>query len=89
MGGRESPVLPIGEPMRSILGILLLPFLEAFAVFAMQNVQTVRFRFVNWALNAPLDLTVVAVYLLGMVTGWTVVAFVRTSYRRVMAPPSE
>jgi lipopolysaccharide assembly protein A len=75
--------------MRTILGILLLGFLGAVAVFAVQNMQVVLVRFANWSLSAPLAFTVVASYLLGMLTGWTVVAFVRVSYKRFMAPSRE
>jgi lipopolysaccharide assembly protein A len=69
--------------MRFILAIVLLAFLGAVAVFAVQNLQTVKISFVNWALTAPFALVVVAVYFLGMVSGWTVVAFVQRSFRRV------
>ena len=64
--------------MRFILAIVPLAFLGAVAVFAVQNLQTV-----NWAVTAPFALVVVAIYFLGMVSGWTVVAFVQRSFRRV------
>jgi putative membrane protein len=70
--------------MRTVLGILLLAFLGAVAVFAVQTMQVVQVRFANWSLTFPLALTVVACYFLGMLSGWTVVAFVRQSYRKVM-----
>jgi lipopolysaccharide assembly protein A len=89
LSGGKNPPTAEATDMRTILGILLLAFLGAVAVFAVQNIQVVQVRFGNWSLAAPLALTVVASYLLGMVTGWTVVAFVRLSYRRVMAPPRE
>jgi len=69
--------------MRFILAIVLLAFLGAVAVFAVQNLQTVQISFVNWAITAPFALVIVAVYFLGMVSGWTVVAFVQRSFRRV------
>ena len=69
--------------MRFILAIVLLAFLGAVAVFAVQNLQTVKISFANWAITAPFALVIVAVYFLGMVSGWTVVAFVQRSFRRV------
>jgi hypothetical protein len=40
-------------------------------------------------MTAPVAIVIVAVYLLGMLSGWTVVAFVRRSLRRVAEPPRE
>jgi uncharacterized integral membrane protein len=71
--------------MRFILAIILLAFLGAVAVFAVQNMQTVKISFVNWGVTAPFALVIVAVYFLGMVSGWTVVAFVQRSLRQVTA----
>jgi len=39
--------------------------------------------FWTWQLTAPVALVIVAVYFLGMLSGWTVVAFIRRSLRRV------
>jgi len=69
--------------MRYVQGFLLLIFLGAVAIFALQNRDPVELQFLNWSLRAPLAMEVVAVYLLGMVSGWTVVAFVRRSIHRV------
>ncbi len=69
--------------MRYVQGFLLLIFLGAVAIFALQNREPVELQFLNWGLRAPLALEVVAVYLLGMISGWTVVAFVRRSLHRV------
>jgi len=69
--------------MRFILAIILLAFLAAVAVFAVQNMQTVKISFVNWGLTAPFALVILAVYFLGMASGWTVVTFVQSTLRRV------
>jgi putative membrane protein len=69
--------------MRFILGFFLLLFLAAIAVFALQNTQTVTVSFLNWSLTAPFALAAVAIYLLGMLSGWTVVSFLRRSIRQV------
>jgi putative membrane protein len=71
--------------MRYLIGALLLLFLAAIGVFALQNIDTVSIRFLNWAINAPLAIVAVVIYLLGMVSGWTVISFIRRSIRRVSA----
>ena len=72
--------------MRFIQAVLLLAFLGVIAVFALQNTQVVTVRLLNWSVSAPIALTVVAAYVLGMVSGWTVVAFIRRSIRRIREP---
>jgi putative membrane protein len=74
--------------MRYILGILLLVFLGAVAVFAAQNNQTITIHFVNWEQTTTLAFLTVAVYVLGMLSGWNVVTFLRGSINRVTAPTS-
>jgi lipopolysaccharide assembly protein A len=69
--------------MRFIQAFLLLAFLAAVVVFAFQNTQVVTVQLFDRAVSAPVALTVVAVYLLGMLSGWTVVAFLGRSIRRV------
>jgi uncharacterized integral membrane protein len=63
-----------------------LVFLGAVGIFAVQNTIDITIWFLNWSATAPLALVIVAVYLLGMLTGWTVVAFVTRSIRRVTTP---
>jgi uncharacterized integral membrane protein len=72
--------------MRFIQAVLLLTFLGAIAVFALQNNQIVTVQLLNGSISAPLALTIVGVYLLGMVSGWTVVAFVRRSIWGIREP---
>jgi uncharacterized integral membrane protein len=69
--------------MRFIQAVLFLAFLGAVGLFAVQNTSTVTVRFWNWETTGPLALVIVVVYLLGMVSGWTIVGFVRRSLRRV------
>jgi uncharacterized integral membrane protein len=69
--------------MRFVQAIILLAFLGTVGIFAVQNTSVITVRFLNWAISAPVALVAVAVYLLGMLTGWTVVAFVTRSLRRV------
>ena len=67
--------------MRYVQAIILLVFLGAVGIFAVQNTNLISVRFLNWGITAPLALVSVAVYFLGMLTGWTVVAFLTRSIR--------
>jgi NADH:ubiquinone oxidoreductase subunit 6 (subunit J) len=70
--------------MRFIQAVILLVFLGAIGIFAIQNFHTTPVFFLHLEehprLHRPLS---VASYLLGMLSGWTVVAFLRRSIRRV------
>jgi lipopolysaccharide assembly protein A len=85
------PILTTPEltRMRYILGLILLVFLGAVGLFAFQNTQPVTVKFWDWSVTAPFALVAVGVYLLGMVSGWNVVAFVRSSINRVRSQPDE
>jgi lipopolysaccharide assembly protein A len=73
--------------MRSILAVILLAFLVTIGIFAVQNTQAVEVRFLNWILNAPFALLAIGIYLAGMLSGGSVVAFLRRSIARVASPP--
>jgi lipopolysaccharide assembly protein A len=73
--------------MRYIQPVILLVFLAAIGVFAVQNRDVITVRFLTWNLSQPVAFVTVVVYLLGMLSGWTVVAFVRGSLRRIAEHP--
>ncbi len=73
--------------MRYLQALLFLALLVAIAVFAVQNTGIVTVNFLKWNLSQPVALLTVAVYLLGMLSGWTVVAFMRGSLRQVTSHP--
>ena len=73
--------------MRFIQAVLLLAFLGAILIFAWQNNQTVTISFLKWGITAPNALVIIVVYLLGMLTGWTVVAYLQRSIRQVTERP--
>ena len=73
--------------MRFIQAVLFLIFLGAVGLFAVQNMEAISVGFWTWKLTAPVALVIVAVYFLGMLSGWTVVAFIRRSLRRVAEHP--
>lgn len=75
--------------MRLILGLILLVFLGAVGLFAVQNTQTVTVKFWTWGFTSPVAFLAVVAYLLGMVSGWNVVAFLRSSIRHVTLQPEQ
>jgi len=72
-----------GVPMRYMQAVVFLAFLVAIGVFAAQNTGVVTVSFLTWNVSQPVALLSVAVYFLGMVSGWTVLAFMRGSFRKV------
>ena len=68
--------------MRFVQAIILLAFLGAVGIFAVQNTEpiTVKLDVEN---DRAMALLTIAVYLVGMLSGWTVVSFFTRSLRRV------
>jgi len=75
--------------MRFIQAVIFLSFLAAVGIFAVQNKDAVPVNFLTWSLTAPVAILIVSVYFLGMLSGWTVVSFVRRSVRRIGEPPRQ
>ncbi len=73
--------------MRYMQAVVFLAFLVAVAVFAAQNTGVVTVNFLTWNVSQPVALVTVAVYVLGMLSGWTVLAFMRGSFRQVTQNP--
>jgi lipopolysaccharide assembly protein A len=73
--------------MRYIQAVIFLVFLAAIGVFALQNRDVITVNFLTWNLSEPVALLTVVVYFLGMLSGWTVVAFVTGSFRRITEHP--
>lgn len=67
--------------MRLVYFLFLLLALAAVIVFAVQNNETITLRYFNWSIACPLPLLVAFAYLLGMVSGWTVIGLLRRSLR--------
>ncbi len=72
--------------MRFLCFLFLLAFAGAVALFAYQNQQDVSLRFFNWSDSLNLPLVIGGAYLLGMLSGWTVVGMLRRSVSRVVEP---
>ena len=71
--------------MKVIYGLFLALFVAAVVVFAVQNNRTESVTLLNQTWELPFPVWVGGVYLLGMLTGWTVVGLLRRSWRRVTA----
>jgi lipopolysaccharide assembly protein A len=63
--------------------VILLVVLAVVVVFGVQNNEAVTLRYLDQSVSTTLPLLIAAVYLLGMVSGWTVVGFLKRSLRRV------
>ena len=69
--------------MRTIYTILLLLFLGVVLTFALQNQQSLTVRFASYAVSAPIAITVLGAYVLGMMSGATVAGLINQTIRRV------
>jgi uncharacterized membrane protein YciS (DUF1049 family) len=74
--------------MRFVYGVVLLALLVCVTLFVLQNRTDVTLTYLDRKLTTSVAMLVTAVYLLGMITGWTVLGFLRRSLHRVsQAPP--
>lgn len=63
--------------MRTVYAILLLLFLIIVLIFAVQNLAVMDISFLGQTISLPKAAVIVASYLLGMVSGYSVLAFIR------------
>ncbi len=78
--------------MRVVQSILLFIFSTALVTFILQNTDTVTIKFLGWHPSAPMAVICLALYLLGMSSGWAVLNFLRSTFRRIQhvpQPPAE
>ncbi len=73
--------------MRYIQAVIFLAFLVTIGIFAVQNRNVITVNFLSWNLSQPVAIVTVAVYVLGMLSGWTVLSFARGSFRRITERP--
>jgi len=69
--------------MKLFYFLLLVVFIGAATVLAVQNKDPVTIKFLDRNESYPLSAVVGATYVLGMFTGWTIVGLLRRSFRRV------
>lgn len=73
--------------MRFIQAVVFLAFLAAIGVFAVQNWDVITVHFLGWHLSQPVAIVAVGVYILGMLSGWTVLSLARGTFRGATARP--
>src|SRR5262249_35583217 len=78
----EQGPLPEDMSMRAFYFLILVLIVAAVALFAVQNNEPVTLRYLDRSVSLPMAVLIAAVYGLGMVSGWTVVGFLRRSWRR-------
>jgi putative membrane protein len=67
--------------VRSVYLLIIIVFALATLIFAVQNLDTVTVSFLSMRVAAPLALLVLIIYVLGAVTGSSLLALLRRSYR--------
>ncbi len=75
--------------MRFICFLFLAAFAGAALAFALQNQHPVTVTFFQWGYTASIALIVGVAYLLGMLSGWSIVGMLRRSLYRVTERPVE
>src|SRR5947209_5502949 len=80
-GGISSSEAPKGGfAMRALYLLILVAVVGALAVFAVENQQDITLKFLQWQLTTNTALVIGTVYVLGMLSGWTVVGLLRRSW---------
>lgn len=74
--------------MRVIYFLILMLLLGALGVFALQNQEVMTLKYLDRSVSCTAALLIAVVYLLGMVSGWTVIGLVRRSLQRVSERPT-
>jgi uncharacterized integral membrane protein len=72
--------------MRFLQALIFLAFLVAVGIFAAQNTDVLTFHFLRWDVTGPVALLSIVIYLLGMLSGWTIVSFTMRSVRQIGRP---
>jgi len=73
--------------MRVIYIVLSVLLVVIVLLFSLQNRAAVTVLFLNWSATLPVAILVIAAYFLGMVSGGSVVAFLRRSLQDAIKKP--
>lgn len=68
--------------MRVFYMIVFALIVVAIAIFAFQNLQLVTVTFLGFSIEAPIALIAIAIYVLGMLTGSSLWAALRSTWDR-------
>ena len=74
--------------MRFLCFLFLVVLAGTVGVFAWQNLQEVTVGFFDWNVTASLAAVIGLAYLLGMLSGWSVIGMVRRSIHRITDRPT-
>ncbi len=74
--------------MRYLYLFLVITFVALLLAFALGNLSSATLSFLGWQITAPLAAMIVAVYMLGMLTGGSVLSFLRHSLHKATAKPA-
>ena len=66
--------------MRYVTGVLAIILCLAVLVFAIQNRETVGVSFLAWTMSIPKIFLILGTYVLGMLSGWGLVALVKRAF---------
>ena len=66
--------------MRWVYLTIIVVFAAATLIFALQNLKSVTVAFLGLSIGAPLAVVIFVVYVLGAVTGGSLLALLRRSY---------
>jgi lipopolysaccharide assembly protein A len=69
--------------MRVIYLILIILFVGAVLIFAVQNHESVTLSFLGYSASAPIAVVAAIMYVLGALTGGTLYALLRHSVRKL------
>ena len=74
--------------MRWIHLAIVILFVVAIAIFAIQNHQAVTMTFLGFSLSAPIAVLTIGVYVLGAITGSSLFALIRRSVKGARTAPA-
>jgi lipopolysaccharide assembly protein A len=72
--------------MRLFYLLILLAAAGAVALFALENPEQLTLHFFDRSLTQSVPVILGATYLLGMISGWTIIGLLRRSWKRVTEP---
>ena len=68
--------------MRWVYLVVIVLFALATLIFALQNLEVVAVSFLGFEVRAPLAVVTILIYVLGALTGGSLLALLRRSYER-------
>ncbi len=74
--------------MRVLCFLFLIVFAAAVGAFAYQNQQDVPVTFLKWGATGSVAVIAGVAYVLGMLSGWSVIGLLRRSFHRVTERPA-